>query len=81
MKNQTVVDFVKDHYSKRKSEKDFKVSEIAAAMFDKNIATDTFGGPAQAHTGKEGAGCDNMTAVVVFFNHPLVKDKKTTKDE
>lgn len=54
---------------------DFKVSTICGEMFDNNLAQDTFGGNTSSHTGKEGAGCDNMTAVIVFFKHEKNQDQ------
>jgi hypothetical protein len=43
---------------------DFKVSSVCSAIFDNNLSTDTFG---RGGSGKEGAGWDNMTAVIVMF--------------
>jgi len=48
------------------SEDSFKVSDINAAIFETNIARDTFGHPKAE---KDGAGWDNMTAIIVMFKH------------
>ena len=42
----------------------FKVSDINAAIFEAYISTDSFG---HKKTDKEGAGWDNMTAILVMF--------------
>ena len=70
MNNDEAVRFIIDqNESLRKvKEESFKVSDISACIFDKNLAKDTFS--SSSDSGKEGAGCDNMTSVVVMFKHP-----------
>lgn len=79
MSNQKAVDFIKDKYEELKIRNgdSFKASDINVALFERNLAKDTFGNVGE--TGKEGAGCDNMTSVVVLFKHS--KSEGKTMDE
>ena len=62
----------------KNEDNEFKVSSICSAIFDKNLSTDTF---SRGGTGKEGAGWDNMTAVIVMFKQEdqMEIDKDTPK--
>ena len=82
MTNQEAVNFIKNTAQKLNPDgwSSFKVSDITSAIFDKNLAVDTFG---RGGTGKEGAGWDNMTAVIVMFKHQestMEVDMETTGD-
>lgn len=62
----------------KNEDNEFKVSSICSAIFDKNLSADTF---SRGGTGKEGAGWDNMTAVIVMFKQEdqMEIDKDTPK--
>lgn len=69
LENQEAVDFIHEQHKQLvEAHGDaFKVSDINCAIFDNNLAKDTFG--SANHKGKEGVGCDNMTSVIVMFKH------------
>lgn len=76
MTNKKAVEYIHEQIeSMGKSSKDFKVSDINASIFERNCAKDTIGNVGE--TGKEGAGWDNMTSVIIMFKQN--SDPNTTK--
>lgn len=63
MTNEVAIEFIHEQLRENSSTEGFKLSSINEAIFEKNIALDTFG--TSTGSGKEGAGCDNMTSIIV----------------
>ncbi|KAL3869304.1 hypothetical protein ACJMK2_041998 [Sinanodonta woodiana] len=70
MSSQEVIDFVRVRLQDPVKKK--KVSLICEEMFDHCLAPNTMG---------DGTGCDNMTAIILVFDHPLSSQLKRGADE
>ncbi|KAJ8032980.1 Protein phosphatase 1G [Holothuria leucospilota] len=68
MSSQEVVDFVKERVD---ADQKVKLSDICEELFDVCLAPDTTG---------DGTGCDNMTCIIVVFNHDQQKISAKRKE-